>query len=77
MSEQRTARPKVAIGRIAFAATGAAIVMLSALWVALPFVVSGGKGPTADEWFSTAAPYIGLLYVGAGLVLIRLSYLMR
>ncbi len=73
MSDERTARPRVSIGRIAFTATGAAVVILSALWTALPFVVSGGKGPTAAEWFSTAAPYIGLLYIGVGLFFIRLG----
>jgi hypothetical protein len=78
MSDQRNRPAKVSILRIAFATTGAIIVLLSALWIATPFVASADPTMTKwqmtpAEWFLSPRPYLGLPYVVVGLILIYCS----
>ena len=77
MSDERKPPPKVSISRIAFAAAGATIVLLSAVWIALPFLVFGGpamtKWMTPAEWFHTPHPYFALPFMCYGLFLLRCS----
>jgi hypothetical protein len=77
MSDEREERLRASFGRIAWAAFGAAIVLLGALWIALPFLILGGMGP-GNKWedfqpFLTPWPYLGLLPIGVGLLLIYRS----
>jgi len=77
MSEAHKTSARMSIWRIVGAATGAAIVLFGALWIALPFLIFEGPGmtkwPTPAGWFLTPAPYIGLVVVGFGLLLVRWS----
>jgi hypothetical protein len=78
MSDESKTSAEVSVGRIVFASVGAAIVLLGALCIVLPLAVS--SDPTLSKWATTPAqyflspwPYVGLLYMGGGLVLIRVS----
>jgi hypothetical protein len=70
MSETHKAAPRMSIERI----IGATIVLLGALWIALPFLVLGDMGP-GNKWeneqvYLTPWPYFGLVPIGIGLILI-------
>jgi hypothetical protein len=73
MSDERKASARTSIRRIAYAATGAAMVLFGALWIALPFLIFQGAAMTKQspaELYLTLVPYIGLVPIGYGLLLI-------
>ena len=77
MGDERTERPRVSIRRV----VGAAIVTLGVLWIVSPFLIIAGPG--MHKWAGpvdiliSPFPYVGLLVIGFGLVLIRESSLDR
>jgi hypothetical protein len=78
MSDESKTSAKVSIERIVLAMIGAMIVLLSALCIVLPLAVFSDPtltkwAATPGDWFLSPWLYIGLLYLGVGLVLIRVS----
>ena len=62
--------------RIAYAAIGATMLLFGAVVIAFPFWMFEGAGMTKEspaELLLTPVPYIGLLPIGYGLLLIRWS----
>ena len=76
MSDERKTSGRMSIRRIAYAGIGAAMLLFGAILIALPFLVFEGPGMTKEspaELFLTPVPYIGLVPIGYGLLLIRWS----
>ena len=74
MSETHKKAARTSIERIIGAAFGAAIVLFGALWLASPILILGGMGP-GNKWeheqpYLTPFPYLGLIPIEVGLILI-------